>query len=179
MTIRGSVVISIALGLAAAYIQAQQTIPKAQGTTLTGTVVGLPDAVHGKVGVLVVGFSKSSQAQVAAWGRRLSVDFDQSSSVVYFEVPMLAGAPRILRGMIVRQMGSTVPEAQRPHFLPLMENEAGWRGVAHYDKSDDAYVLLVDGTGTIRWQTHGDATDAEYNMLRRQLKTLTEQTGAP
>lgn len=177
MRIRGWVVIPVALGLAAASIPAQQAIPEAHGTTLAGNSVGLPDAVHGKVGVLVVGFSKSSQGQVAAWGRRLSADFNQSSSVVYFEVPILAGAPRILRGMIVRQMGSTVPDAQRPHFLPLMENEAGWRAVTHYDQSDDAYVLLLDGTGTIYWQTHGNATDAEYNMLRKQLQSLMEQTG--
>ena len=105
MTVRGWVVIPVSLGLAAASIPVQQAIPEAYGTTLVGNSVGLPDAVHGKVGILVVGFSKSSQGQVAAWGRRLSADFNQSSSVVYFEVPMLAGAPGILRGMIARQMG--------------------------------------------------------------------------
>ena len=108
MANRGRVVIWVALGLAVVSIHAQQTVPKSQGTTLVGTSVGLPDAVHGKVGVLVVGFSKSSQGQVAAWGRRLSADFNQSPSVVYFEVPMLAGAPKIIRRMIVHQMGSTV-----------------------------------------------------------------------
>ena len=70
-----------------------------------------------------------------------------------------------------------MPDAQRPHFLPLIENEAGWRAVAQYDQSDDAYVLLLDGTGTIYWQTHGNATDAEYNILRKQLQSLIEQTG--
>ena len=90
---------------------------------------------------------------------------------------MLAGAPGVLRGVIVHQMGSTVPEIQRLNFLPLMENEAGWRAVAHYDQSDDEYVLLLDGTSTIYWQTHGNATDAEYNMLRKQLQSLVEQTG--
>lgn len=90
---------------------------------------------------------------------------------------MLAGAPGVLRGVIVHQMGSTVPEIQRLNFLPLMENEAGWRAVTHYNNSDDAYVLVVDGAGTIRWQTRGDATDAKYNGLRKQLQILTEQTG--
>lgn len=178
MANRGWVVIWVALGLTVAALQAQQTVPKAQGTTLAGTSVDLPDAVHGKVGVLVVGFSKASQGQVAAWGRRLSADFSQSSSVVYFEVPMLAGAPKIVRGMIVRQMGSTIPEAQRPHFLPLMENEAKWRAVAHYNKPDDAYVLLVDGEGMIRWQTEGDASDAAYTALKKNLEALTAPGGA-
>lgn len=76
----GWAVVAIALGLAAACIPAQQTISKAHGTTLAGKAVSLPDAMCGKVGVLVVGFSKSSQRQVAAWGRRLSADLNNSSS---------------------------------------------------------------------------------------------------
>jgi hypothetical protein len=155
--------------------QAQQApgrVPAAHGTTLAGNAVALPDALKGKVGVLVVGFSKASQTEVAGWGRRLAADYEQSAGVVYFEAPMLAGAPKMLRGMIVHQMKSTVPEAERPHFLPLMEDEARWRAVAHYAKADDAYVLLVDGEGNVRWQTEGDVTDAAYGNLKQALDGL-------
>jgi len=151
---------------------AQMPIPKTQGTTLSGTAVALPDALKGKVGVLVVGFSHASQGQVAAWGKRLTAEYGQSAGVMYFEVPMLAGAPKMLRGMIVKSMGKSVPEAERPHFLPMMEGEAAWRAVAHYDKPDDAYVLLVDSTGMVHWQTEGDATDSAYAGLKQQVETL-------
>jgi hypothetical protein len=179
MTIHGRAAIAIALGLALPSIRAQQTIPKAQGTTLTGTAVALPDALNGKVGVLVVGFSHASQGQVAAWGRRLAADYGQSHDVTFFELPMLAGAPKMMRGMIVKKMSSSVPAAERPHFLPLMEGEPVWRAVARYDNPDDAYVLLVDGTGTVRWQSEGSATDDGYSALKKNLESLTALVGAP
>ena len=170
----------ILLGLAfTCAAPAQQSIPKAEGTTLEGTAVTLPEALRGRAGVLVVGFSHASEAQVAAWGKRLAADFAQSADVPYFEVPMLAGAPKMLRGMIVKSMGKSVPEAERPHFLPLTKDEAAWRAVAHYDKPDDAYVLLVDGTGAVRWQTEGEGSDAAYEELKKNLKSLTAQPGTP
>ena len=122
--------------------------PCAHGTTLTGTAVALPDALKGKVGVLVVGFSHASQGQVASWGRLLEADYGKSRTMWRISsCRCSAGAPKMLRGMIVKSMAKSVPEAEKPHFLPLMEDEPAWRAVAHYDKPDDAYVLLVDGDG--------------------------------
>ena len=50
-------------------------IPVAHGTSLAGTAVVLPDALKGKVGVLVLGFSHASQEQVANWGRLITADY--------------------------------------------------------------------------------------------------------
>jgi hypothetical protein len=158
---------------------AQTGVPQSQGTTLTGTPVALPDALKGKVGVLVVGFSHASQGQVAAWGRRLAADFGESHQVTFFELPMLAGAPKMLRGMIIKSMGKSVPEAEKPHFLPMMQGEPAWRAVAHYDNADDAYVLVVDGTGIVRWQTQGDGTDMAYADLKKNLAAVMAQNSAP
>jgi len=162
--------IALALAISCARSWAQASIPHTQGTTLAGNVVTLPDAVKGKVGVLIVGFSHASQGQVEAWGRRLSVDYGRSSGVVHFDVPMLAGAPKILRGLILKRISSSVPTAEQRNFLPLTENEAAWRSVAHYGKPDDAYVLVIDGTGNILWQTEGDATDSAYCALQQNLQ---------
>ena len=157
---------------------AQLSIPKSHGTTLAGAAVTLPEALGESAGIMVVGFSHASQGQVAAWGRRLTADYGQSQNVKYFELPMLAGAPKILRGMIVKKMASTVPQAERPHFLPLMEGEAAWRAVAHYDKPDDAYLMLVNGAGEVQWQTEGDATDAAYAELKKNLQELSMHGGS-
>jgi len=151
---------------------AQVSIPNVQGTALSGTIVVLRDALKGKVGVLVLGFSHASQGQVSAWGRRLNADYGQSRDVMYFEIPMLAGAPKMLRGMIVKSMGKAVPQSERSHFLPMIEGEPAWRAVAHYDKPDDAYVLIVDGTGTVHWQTEGDGTDVAYADFKKNLAAV-------
>lgn len=161
-----------------AMTQTQVSIPKAQGTTHPGASVLLPDALKGRPGVLVVGFNSASQGPVSSWGRRLAADYGPSAGATYFEVAMLAGAPGILRGMIEKKIGASLPEAERAHFLPLTENEAGWRAAAHYAKPDEAYLLLVDGAGVVRWQTQGDATDAAYAELKKKLEELTAQGSA-
>lgn len=144
-------------------------IPATHGTSLTGTAVELPRALKGKVGVLVVGFSHASQGEVASWGRLLDANYAKSNDVVYFELPMLAAAPKILRGMIVKKMGSAVPAAEKQHFVPLMEGEPAWRAAAHYDKPDDAYVLLVDDEGLVLWQIQGEASDPAWTALKKRL----------
>jgi hypothetical protein len=144
-------------------------IPAAHGTTLTGTTVALPAALKGKVGVLVLGFSHASQGEVASWGRLLDANYGKSNDVAYFELPMIGGAPKMLRGMIVKKMGSAVPGAEKQHYIPLVEGEPAWRAAAHYDEPDDAYVMLVDDEGLILWQTEGEATDAAWGELKRRL----------
>jgi len=170
-------VAAIWFGAVRASAQAAERIPVARGTTLAGDAVTLPDALNGNAGVLVVGFSKASQGAVTAWGRRLAKDYRESQSVPYFEVAMLESAPRLLRGMIVHEMRSSVPEAERSHFLTLTEGEAAWRAVAHYGKPDDAYVLLVDGSGVVRWQMEGDATDTAYAALKLGLEAVSRPGG--
>jgi hypothetical protein len=44
--------------------------------------------------------------------------------------------------------------------------------VAHYDKADDAYVLVVSGDGALLWQTEGDATDMAWAEFKAKLKGL-------
>jgi hypothetical protein len=136
--------------------------------------VTLPDALKGKTGVLVVGFSHGSQEQVANWGRLITADFGQTQGIAYFEIPMLGGAPKMVRGMIIKNMGSSVPAAERPHFLPLTEDDKPWRVVAHLDKANDAYVLVVDGDGAVLWQMQGDATDAAYAAFKKKLDKILE-----
>jgi hypothetical protein len=148
-------------------------IPATHATTLAGTAVVLPDAMKDKVSVVVVGFSHASQEQVGSWGRLLAADYSDSHAVGYFELAMLAGAPKMLRRMILKQMTSSVPYPERPHFLPVMEGEPAWRAVAHYNKPDDAYVLIVDGAGGVLWQTEGEATDAAWAELKKNLAGLT------
>ncbi len=181
MSIRGWAISWMVLlgGILCAVGRAQTTIPRSQVTALAGNTVALPDALHGKFGVLVVGFSHASEDQVAAWGRLLEADYGQSHDVTYFEIAMLAGAPKMVRGMIVKSMTKSVPAAERPHFLPMVEGEPAWRAVAHYEKPDDAYVLIVDERGTVRWQTEGEATDAAYSDFKKNLVDVMAQITVP
>jgi hypothetical protein len=149
-----------------------ERIPEVHGTSLSNTAVNLPEALQGKVGILVLGFSRGSRDAVASWGRRLATNYRESPTVAYYEMPVLASAPGMVRGFIVRSMRSSVPEPMQARFVPIMDNEAAWRGLVHYGPPDDPYVLVVDGQGNVVWQTQGQPTETAYAALKQQVETL-------
>jgi hypothetical protein len=161
---------------AAAGQVATARIPSLQGTTLAGQTVSLPQQLKGGVGVLVLGFSKSSGDVCKGWGQRLAESYRDSQEVTYFQMPVLESVPKLIRGMVVKSIRSGVPAAEQPHFLPVFSNEAEWRTIARYSNADDAYVLVVDGEGGVRWQTSGRVTDTGFAALKQQVETVRAQS---
>lgn len=159
-------------GLALNDCCAAERIPPVRGTSLSNVPVTLPESLKGHVGVLVIGFSRGSRDGVSEWGRRLEADYQSSSAVVFYQLPVLASAPGMIRGLIVRSMKSSIPEGAQSRFVPVLDHEAEWRTVTHYEKPDDPYVLVVDGQGEVVWQTQGKVTDAAYAELKQQVEVL-------
>jgi len=156
--------------------EAQSTrIPQTHATSLASTAVVLPDDLRGRVGVLVLGFSKSSGEVCKGWGQRLAESYRDSREVTYYQMPVLEAVPKLIRGMVVKSIKSGVPEAEQAHFLPLFSDEAAWQKIAHYANSDDAYVLVVDGDGKVLWQTSGRVTDAGFAAVRQQAQVAASQ----
>ena len=151
-------------------------IPRTHGTTFAGNEVTLPDDLRGRVGVLVIGFSKNSGDRCKGWGQRVAGSYGDSRDVSYYQMPVLEGVPKLIRGMVVKGIKSGVPGAEQPHFLPMFSDEAAWRKVAHYANADDAYVLVVDGEGRVRWQTSGTVSDAGFGALKEQVEMLRKQS---
>jgi hypothetical protein len=147
-------------------------IPSVHGTTFSDNKVDLPEDLQGKVGILVVGFSTGSRDAVTDWGKKLAADYFDSPNVLYYEMPVLASVPKMMRGFVQGRIKSSVSDRGKPHFLPLIDNEMSWRALAHYNKPDDPYILLVDGNGRVRWQSQGPPTDATYATLKQQVDTL-------
>ncbi len=154
-------------------------IPNFQGTTFAGQSVSLPGQLKGKIGVLVLGFSKRSGDVCKGWGQHLAENYRDSHDVMYFQMPVLESVPKLIRGMVVKSIKSGVPEAEQPHFLPVFSQEAEWRTIARYSNADDAYILVVDGEGRVRWQTSGKVTDAGFAALKQQVETVRTQAETP
>src|SRR5258708_38487027 len=100
-------------------------IPEVHATSFSNEAVNLPEGLKGKIGVLVLGFSKNSREADAAWGKRLAADYREAPTVVYYEMPVLAAAPRILRGTIGKSMKSSVPAGEQARFVVSLETESG------------------------------------------------------
>jgi hypothetical protein len=172
--------LSLAALFGGAVTGAQPTggrIPEVHATSFSNEAVNLPEGLKGKVGVLVLGFSRDSREADSAWGKRLAADYRESPTVAYYEMPVLAAVPRMIRGMIVKSMKSSVPASEQSRFVVIVENEAAWKTVTHYGRPDDPYVLVVDSQGSVVWQTQGASTNAAYAELKQHVEALRAKMG--
>lgn len=150
----------------------QGRIPAVHAPSFSNEMVNLPEGLKGKVGVLVLGFSRGSRESTTAWGKKLAADYGESPVVLYYEMPVLASLPKMIQGFVINQIRSSVPERERPRFVVLLENEAAWQTMVAYKNANDAYIVVVDDQGVVRWQTHGEPTDAEYGAMKQQVGAL-------
>lgn len=104
--------------------------------------------------------------------KRLEPDFGKSAGIALYQLPVLEEAPRILHGMIVSGMKKGVAENLRPNFIPVMHNEAELKKLVGYKEADDAYVVVLDRSGAVAFQTHGATPDANYAQLHTRVESL-------
>jgi ATP10 protein len=145
-------------------------LPTTGSESLAGSQVVLPDSMEGHPSVVVIGFSKSSQDGVKAWDERARKELGAGFDV--YPVAVLEDAPRLVRGIIIHAMKGSIPAARQDHFLIVVKGEAELKRATLYSAADDAYVLLLDRGGEIRWRIHGAVSDAAIKELRGQLDQL-------
>jgi hypothetical protein len=145
------------------FLQAQQNLPVIDGETLSGKKLSLPAAAGGQPALLIVGFTHGSQAQTKAWSVRVHDRFPAWS------IAVLEDVPRLVRGMATHGIKSGTPKDQYDRFLLVYHGERQLKEAAGFDRPDDAYLLVVDGAGVVRWRYHGPVTDAAVEQAGEQL----------
>jgi hypothetical protein len=156
--------------LVAACVSAQ-VIPRIEGETLSGDKIALPDALAGHPAILIVGFSRAGGESSGRWDKELRQDFANDSNLRIYSVAELQDAPRMVRGMIRRGMRGSVPKSEQDSFVLLYQDEDAWKKLVDFSAPDDAYILLVDAGGNIRWHTHAKGPDPQA------VKALRDETG--
>ena len=152
-----------------------EPMPQIAGSSLNGKQIQLPNASKGHPAVILLGFSHDSQTQMKQWGVRLRTQFSGSPDVEVYSIVVLEDAPRLIRGMIVHSMKSSVPADQHDRFLTVVQGEADLKRAAKFEKANEAYLLLLDVNGEIQWRTHGEATDRASSDLTDHFKALKPQ----
>jgi hypothetical protein len=149
------------------------TIPPATGTALDGHNVSLPRDLSPHATILILGFSRNSQDTTTAWEKPVRTSL-ASPDITFFDMPFLEDAPSLIRPLIVRAIRKQVPHALKPRFVPLTAGESAWKQVAGFNPSapDAAYVLLVDRSGRILWQTHDPYSPARFDQLATAASAL-------
>lgn len=148
------------------------TLPRLQTKTLTGHEVTLPDASHGRVAILIVGFTHASSKTTAPWTREAEKVFGSDPRYVVYSVAVLEDVPRFIRGMVVGSIRRDTPAARQDRFLTVFKDEKTWKQVAQYSAPNDAYIMALDANGDIRYQEHGLHSDAAFAKLREEAGKL-------
>jgi len=149
------------------------TIPTATGTALDGHGVSLPRDLSPSATILILGFSRSSQDATTAWEKPVRTSL-ASPDIAFFDMPFLEDAPSFIRPLIVRAIRKQVPDVLKPRFVPLTSGESAWKQAAGFAPSapDAAYVLLVDRSGRILWQTHEPFSQPRFDQLAAAARAL-------
>ena len=145
---------------------AADAFPRLSGETLEGKAIVLPDALKGKHALLIVSFSRSAEEQTKAWGEKLK---QRSTPVERYQVLELEDVPRFFRGMAKSGIRKGIPTDRQATFFLFFEGQDALKKVTHFQKDNEAYVLLLDQAGQVVWQEHGAADDAKLDTLARQL----------
>jgi hypothetical protein len=151
------------LALCAGILHAQRSIPNIEGETLSGKKASLPRDLGSKPALLIIGFTHASQAQTKAWGLRVRDRFPTWS------IAVLEDVPHLVRGMVSHSIKSGIPKEQYDKFLLVYHGEKDLKQVAGFDHPDDAYLLVIDSAGAVRWSFHGPVTDGAVEEIGRQL----------
>lgn len=148
---------------------AQAKLPVTDTKSLSGKQVKVP--AQDRLTLVVAGFTKASSDADAAWWKKAAPLCQQNPQVACYQVAVLESAPRFVRPMIVGSMKRGTPPAQQDIFLTSFENEKAWKQALSYSAPDNAYVALIDSSGTVLWlQNGGKDAAGDLSGLARVLQ---------
>ncbi len=165
---RGTVWTALTVAVASAQVlEIGAALPPVEGEPLSGGTLKLPEAARGRAALLVFGFSQDSAKPSRQYAERF--EQEMGAAGVAYSLPVIEGAPRLVRGMIRSGMRGDTPKEFQPRMLPLVKEEAIWRARLGIGKDKDAGVALVvlDRQGKIRFRANGGFSDA---LLRQVLE---------
>jgi hypothetical protein len=155
-----------------AVVAAAQQFPRVQEENLAGQQIAVPDAASGRIAVLVLGFSHASSTPSGAWAKRIRSDFGKAPGFELYQLAVLEGAPKMFRGMIISSIKKGVPENERANFIPVLHNAEQLQKLVGFKAEDDAYIVVLDRSGTVAYQTHSASVDPGYSELRAKVQSL-------
>jgi len=158
--------------LAPALTLLAQSIPPVKAKALDDSEVVLPKPGSQQFLILVLGFSHKSGENCTPWDKRIAADYGSDSHITYYQLPVLAGAPSMIRPMILHGMRKDVPAFLHPHFVPIYDHEEDWKKLVNFSGADDAYILLASPDGHVLWHTHGPLGDSAYAELQSNIARL-------
>ena len=150
--------------------------PTLTGQFLTGRDAVLPRASSGKIALVAMGFTYQSRFPVEAWGSWFRAAMGPTPDVTFFEVPMIGGFAALGRWFIDRGMRNGTPAELRDHVITVYRGTGVWKTRLSYSSAhkDDAYLIVLDREGIVRWLHHGPFDQSRADELRQLLTSVAD-----
>ena len=165
---------TILAGAAHHPLQVGDRFPELTGTFLTGRDASLPQASSGLVALVAIGFTYKSRFPVEAWADWYRMTMGSTSEVTLFEVPMVGGLGTLGRWFIDRGMRKGTPLELHDHVITVYGGTGDWKQRLSYSPAheDDAYLVVLDREGVVRWLHHGGFDISRSAELKALLASL-------
>ena len=157
-------------GAAQQSLRVGDPLPELKGQTLTGRTAVLPQS-SGKVTLVAMGFTYKSRFPVEAWAEWYRATIGSRTDATFFEVPMISGAATLGRWFINRGMRNGTPTELHDQVIKVYSGTGDWKQRLSYssEHKDDAYLIVVDRKGVVRWLYHGAFDQPRGDELKALL----------
>jgi len=149
-------------------------LPTLKGQFLTGRDAVLPQSSSGKVALVAMGFTYQSRFAVEAWADWYRMTIGSRRDITFFEVPMIGGLATLGRWFIDRGMRNGTPAELHDQVITVYQGTGDWKKRLSYsaDHKDDAYLIVLDRAGVVRWLHHGGFDTSWSDDLKALLASL-------
>jgi len=164
-------------GRAQESLRVGDPLPELKGRSLTGRDTALPQAASGRVALIAIGFTYQSRFPVEAWADWYRKTVGSRADVTLFEVPMVGGLATLGRWFIDRGMRSGTPVELHDRVITVYGGTGDWKRRLSYspEQKDDAYLIVVDRSGVVRWLHHGGFDPSQADDLHALLTSLADR----
>jgi hypothetical protein len=69
-------------------------------------------------------------------------------------------------------MKSDIPKEKRDRFLVIYSGEKELKEAAGFEAPDDAYLVLIDPNGEVRWRFHGPFSHTKLKEMSAQAAAM-------
>lgn len=167
------------MDMTAGTLRVGDTLPRLEGSFLTGRDAVLPDAARGHIALLAIGFTYKSRFAVEPWTEWFRREFGKSPNMTFFEIPVVGGMAKMGRWFIDRGMRNGTPPELHEHVITVYRGAGDWKKrVGHTEAGNDyAYLIVLDHAGVVRWTARGPFEAARTADVRTVITEL-EATAA-
>lgn len=147
--------------------------PALSAESLSGQKIALPQAVAGRVTLIMIALKRDSIPQLDPWLKSYDEAFGKNKSFAFYKIPMMKSAfAKQISSMINGKMKKDNPKRLHDNIVTYygpVEAYIKALGIADEEK---AYSFILDKNGLVQWRSTGAADQNSIKNMIHAAKKL-------